>query len=220
MSALLPRGSRSLVGRLRRALDLSERYGERCGGPVLLVGAVLGSGVVQLASGPLGQTSRFSLELLILLMLKLTGPMLVAILAMALLLPLWLAEERPEASGPGVLMVPAAGLAGALLQLMLLLAALMGGLLASPRADLIGEWSDLLSGLQWADVLRSMLRAALFLAGIGAWTLWRGRHGLRAERSRELLTSNLLVEGLMVLMSLKLAWIMAIEPLRLSAGAS
>lgn len=210
------------MGRLLRALDLSERYGQRCGGPVLLVGAVLGSGVVQLASGPLGQTSRFSLELLILLMLKLTGPMLVAILAMALLLPLWLAAERPEATatGPGVLMVPAAGLAGALLQLMLLLAALMGGLLASPRADLVGEWSDLLSGLQWSDVLRSMLRAALFLAGIAGWTLWRSRHRKPAEHSGGLLTSNLLVEGLMVLMSLKLAWIMAIEPLRLSAGAT
>lgn len=204
---------------LLRVLELSERYGQRCGAPVLLVGAVLGSGVVQLASGPLGQTSRFSLELLILLMLKLTGPMLVAVLAMALLLPFWLPHERGVSAAPGRLMVPAAAVVGALLQLMLMLAALAGGLLASPRADLVGEWRDLLSGLQLADLLRSMLRAALFLGCICGWTLWRSRHHQRAERSRDLLTSNLLVEGMMVLMGLKLTWTMAVEPLRLGAGA-
>ena len=48
-------------------LRLAERDGQRCGGPVLMAGLVLGLGVVNLCSGPLGQTSRFSLELLILL---------------------------------------------------------------------------------------------------------------------------------------------------------
>jgi hypothetical protein len=197
-------------------LEPCERYGQRCGGPVLLVGAVLGSGVVQLVSGPLGQTSRFSLELLILLMLKLTGPLLVAILAMALLLPHWLPGERK--SVPVVQIVLAAALVGALLQLMLLLAALGGGLLASPRADLVGEWRDLLSGLRLGDVLRSMVRAALFLACICGWTIWRTGAGHASLRHRELLTSNLLVEGVMVLMGLKLAWIMVVEPLRVSAS--
>lgn len=42
---------------------LAERNGERCGGPVILAGLLMGLGVVQLASGPLAQTSRFSLEL-------------------------------------------------------------------------------------------------------------------------------------------------------------
>ena len=85
-----------MAAALLRVLRLVERDGQRCGGPVLLVGFVLGAGVVPLASGPLGQTSRFSLEL----------------------------------------------------QLLLMLAAVGGGLLASPRADLLGEWRDLLSGLR------------------------------------------------------------------------
>ena len=203
---------------LLRFLEQCERYGQRCGGPVLLVGAVLGSGVVQLVSGPLGQTSRFSLELLILLMLKLTGPLLVGILAMALLLPFWLPGERRSLPTSGVRIVLAAALVGALLQLMLLLAALCGGLLASPRADLVGEWRDLLSALLLGDVLRSMARAALFLASICGWTIWRTRAGHDSMRHRELLTSNLLVEGLVVLMGLKLAWIIVVEPLRLSAS--
>ena len=54
-------------------LAITERDGQRCGGPVLLAGLVVGFGVVELASGPLGQTSRFSLELLILLVLQLMG---------------------------------------------------------------------------------------------------------------------------------------------------
>jgi hypothetical protein len=199
-------------------LQLIERYGQRCGGPLLLVGAVLGSGVVQLVSGPLGQTSRFSLELLILLMLKLTGPLLVGILAMALLLPLWLPGEGRSGPAPGLRMVLAAALAGALLQLLLMLASLSAGLLATPRADLLGEMRDLLSGLRLADVLRSMARAALFLAGICAWTHRRTGARQRPRPGRELLASNLLVEGLMVLMSLKIAWIMVLEPLRLSAS--
>lgn len=32
---------------------LAERYGERCAGPLIVAGLVVGLGVVQLASGPL-----------------------------------------------------------------------------------------------------------------------------------------------------------------------
>jgi hypothetical protein len=142
----------------------------------------------------------------------------VGILAMALLVPFWLPGEQRSAPFAKVRIVLAAALVGALLQLMLLLAALCGGLLASPRADLMGEWRDLLSGLLLGDVLRSMARAALFLASICGWTIWRPRAGHASMRHRELLTSNLLVEGLMVLMGLKLTWIMVVEPLRLSAS--
>lgn len=78
-----------------------------------------------------------------------------------------------------------------------------GGLLASPRADLLGEWRDLLSGLQPVDLLRSMIRAALFLAAICAWTRWRSgdstRSDPRSDHGLTLFPSNLLVEGLMVL---------------------
>ena len=201
---------------------IGRSFGGRCGGPVLLVGFVLGAGVVQLASGPLGQTSRFSLELLLLLMLKLTGPLLVAILAMALLLPFWISRPQPAARSALPLTVAAAALTGGLLQLLLMLAAVGGGLLASPRADLLGEWRDLLSGLQPVDLLRSMIRAALFLAAICAWTRWRSgnstRSDPRSDHGLTLFPSNLLVEGLMVLMTLKLAWIMAIEPLNLSSS--
>lgn len=65
-------------GRLLPILKLAERHGERCGGPVLLSGLILGIGVVELSCGALGQTSRFSLELLTLLVLQVPATLLSA----------------------------------------------------------------------------------------------------------------------------------------------
>ena len=72
-------------------LRLAEHDGERCAGPVIMAGLLIGLGMVQLASGPMAQTSRFSMELLALLVLQLVGPMLVALLALPFSLPRWLA---------------------------------------------------------------------------------------------------------------------------------
>jgi len=93
---LLPQRPPSQFQGLWLVLLLAERQGQRCGGSILLAGMVLGAGVVELSSGPLGQTSRFSLELLMLLVLQLVGPMLVTLLAMALLLPRWLEHHWGE----------------------------------------------------------------------------------------------------------------------------
>lgn len=203
----------------RRVLHLAERDGERCGGVVMLAGLVIGFGLVQLSSGTLGQTSRFSLELLILMVLQLMGPLLVNVLAMALLLPGWL--EPPQQAGPRAWRqtLPAAALVGALLLLLLLLTAMLGGVLASPRADLVGEVNDLYGGLMIGDVMRAMLRCAVFLSALCCWSQWRGTLLRRRGLSPTRVSSNLLVEGLVLLLILKLVWITAIDPLRLSSSA-
>ena len=202
---------------LRRA----ERDGQRCGGPMLLAGLVLGLGVVELSSGPLGQTSRFSLELLILLVLQLIGPMLVSLLSMALLLPSWLEPDPAQQEGARAWhrSLPAAALVGTLLLLLLLMAAVIGGVVASPRGDLIGELRDLASGVLIVDLLRSMLRAGLFLAVLCAWCQRRGQSKRKRGQAPALVSSNLLLEGLILLLGLKLLWITAIDPLRLSTAA-
>lgn len=200
-------------------LRLSEHQGQRCGGPILLSGLVLGAGIVELSSGPLGQTSRFSLELLILLVLQLVGPMLVTLLAMALLLPRWLDHAERRGTRAWRQALPAAALVGGLLLLLFLMAALVGGVLASPRADLIGELQELLGGLALGDPLRSMLRAAVFLVILCAFSQWRGHLKLAQGLDPALVSSNLLVEGLMVLLSLKLIWITVLDPLRFGIAA-
>ncbi len=209
----------SAVAGFSQFLRLAERCGQRCGGVVLLAGFVLGFGVVELSCGPLAQTSRFSLELLTLLVLQLVGPMLVTLLAMALLLPAWLEQADGSGARAWRLAVPAAAVVGALLLLLFLLSALTGGVLASTRADLIGEARDLLSGVLLADLLRSMLRSAVFLAILCGWSQWRGVMQIKRGAAPALVSSNLLVEGLMLLLGLKLLWITALDPLRLSGSA-
>jgi len=199
-------------------LRLAERQGERCGGPITLAGLVLGLGVVQLSSGPLGQTSRFSLELLILLILKLVGPMLVALIAMALLLPNWL-EIGPAGDQNWKARATASVLVGAGLLLLFLGAALTGGVLASPRSDLLAEFSEVLGGVLLSDLLRSSLRSALFLTLLCLWSGRRGQQRLRQGTPAALVSSNLLVEGLTLLLALKLLWILLIDPLQLSSSA-
>lgn len=200
---------------LAPVLRLAERQGQRCGGPVLMAGLVLGAGVVELGSGPLGQTSRFSLELLMLLVLQLVGPMLVSLLAMALLLPRWLEDSQRRGARAWRQALPAAALVGGLLLLLFLIAALVGGVLASPRADLIGELRELLGGVLLTDLLRSTLRAAVFLVILCAFSQWRGHLKLSRGLDPALVSSNLLVEGLMLLLGLKLVWITALDPLQL-----
>jgi hypothetical protein len=204
---------------LVQVLRLAERSGQRCGGVVVLAGFVLGFGVVQLSCGPLAQTSRFSLELLILLVLQLVGPMLVTLLAMALLLPTWLEQGQPSEPRPWPVAVPASALVGGVLLLLFLLAALTGGVLASPRADLIGEVHDLLRGVLLADLQRATLRCAVFLAILCGWSQWRGVTPIRRGAATAVVSSNLLIEGLLLLLGLKLLWITALDPLRLSSSA-
>jgi hypothetical protein len=201
-----------------RTLQLVERCGQRCGGPVLLAGLLLGFGVVELSSGALGQTSRFSLELLILLVLQLIGPMLVTLIAMALLLPTWLEGRADRLTGWRCAWAASAPL-GVVLLLLFLMAALIGGVLASPRADLVSEFRDVLRGVLLADLLRSSLRAGLFLLVLCGWSQIRGRRRLQAGVAPALVSSDLMVEGLMLLLGLKLLWITAIDPLVLSASA-
>lgn len=196
-----------------------ERNGQRCGGPVLLAGFAMGYGLVTLSSS-LGQSSRFALELLVLVKLQLLGPVLVSLLAMALLLPHWLDRVESRGSKACHHCLPAAALAGLVLMLMLFVAALIGGVLASPRADLAQEFNELLSGIQLSDLLRPLFRSGAFLAVLCGWSQWRGVNALQQKRPMALIVSNLLVEGLMLALLLKLIWVFSIDPPSLRSLAS
>jgi len=205
--------------RIWRVLNTAERNGQRCGGPVLLSGMVVGAGLVELSAGPLGQNSRFSLELLTLLVLQLVGPLVVSLLAMALMMPNWLDRVERRGAKAWLVSVPASALLAAVLLLLFLVSSLCAGALTTPRSDLIGEARALLSGVALKDVLRAMLRTSVFLACICAWSQWRGYQELQRNRHPALMVSNLLMEGLMVLFALKLLWITVLDPINLG-GAS
>lgn len=194
-------------------LLIAERDGERCAGPVLIAGFVIGFGVVELAVSALGQTSRFSLQLLILLVFQLIGPILVSVLAMALLLPRWLDRTVQQGFKAWRQSVPAAALVGLLLMLMFFVAAVVGGILVTPRADLLRETTDLLTGIKIRDFLRTLVRSGVFLGCICAWCQWRALTALESGRSQALIVSNLLIEGLTLALALKLVWVLAFNAL-------
>lgn len=194
-------------------LLIAERDGERCAGPVLIAGFVIGFGVVALAVSALGQTSRFSLQLLILLVFQLIGPILVSVLAMALLLPRWLDRTVQQGFRAWRQSVPAAALVGLLLMLMFFVAAVVGGILVTPRADLLRETTDLLTGIKIRDFLRTLVRSGVFLGCICAWCQWRALTALQSGRSQALIVSNLLIEGLTLALALKLVWVLAFNAL-------
>jgi len=197
----------------RLTLPIAERDGERCAGPVLISGFVVGFGVIELATGALNQTSRFSLQLLVLLVLQLIGPILVSVLAMALLLPRWLDRVVQQGSKAWRQSVPAAALVGLSLMLMFFVSAIVGGVLVTPRADLLREATDLLSGIKLRDLLRTLVRSGVFLGCICAWCQWRALTALRSGRSETLIVSNLLIEGLTLALALKLIWVLAFNAL-------
>jgi hypothetical protein len=74
-------------------------------------------------------------------------------------------------------------------------------------------------GVLLPDLLRASLRSAIFLAVLCSWCQWRGRRQLRRGLPPALVGSDLMVEGLMLLLGLKLLWVMVIDPLRLSLAA-
>ena len=205
--------------RIWRVLNTAERNGQRCGGPVLLSGMVVGAGLVELSAGPLGQNSRFSLELLTLLVLQLVGPLVVSLLAMALMMPNWLDRVERRGARAWLVSVPASALLAAVLLLLFLVSSLCAGALTTPRSDLVGEARALLSGLALKDVIRAMLRCSFFLACICGWSQWRGYQELKRNRHPALMVSNLLMEGLMVLFALKLLWITVLDPINLGAAS-
>ena len=200
---------------LPRWLAVTELDGQRCSGLVILAGVVLGAGLVQLFTSVGGQTSRFSLELLALVVLQLAGPLLVSLLAILRLNPDW--QERSRVEGRGAwrsVVLPAVPL-GALLMLMFLASAMGAGVLATPRSDMTGELRELLASLRSSDVLRTVIRTSVFLGAASAWSLRLQHIGLRQQRDAVVIQNDSLLQSVTLVLVLKLFWIIAIDPIRL-----
>jgi hypothetical protein len=200
---------------LRSYLALVDRDGQRCSATVLLSGVVVGTGVVRLLGDSLAQTSRFSLEVLMLMVLQVFGPMLVAMIAIIRLTPDWVqrAGTAKQQAWPSVVLPALPVAVGLMLQF--LVVSLISGVAASPRADFAGELMEVLSGLQWQDLARALVRCALFLLAGAAWCLRESLVGMARRRPLADIVGDGLLHALLLVLLLKLFWILAIDPLRL-----
>lgn len=191
---------------LSNILLTAEQDGQRCAGPVLLAGLAIGVGVTQLSTQVLRESSDLSMDLLSLLVLELVGPILVSVLGMTLLLPRWLDRVATFGYRAWRRSVPSAALVGCFLMLMFFSGSLLAGILITPRGEMATELFDLISELRIIDVMRSLVRCAGFLAVLCGWCQWRAENCLRRSQSQTTILSNLLVEGLMIGLALKLVW--------------
>lgn len=197
-------------------LATAEADGQRCAGLVILTGVVFGAGLVELFSGPGGQTSRISLELVVLVVLQLVGPLIVALLTIVRLHPHW--QERSREQGAAAwrsVVLPCLPLS-VLLMVMLLVAAVLAGVLTTTRGDLVAELRELLAGLRPIDLGLSLVRCSLFLLAASAWCLRLHRIGERQQRQAAAIQSDALLQAVTLVLILKLFWIMGLDPIRLN----
>lgn len=173
----------------------------------------VGVGVIQLSTQSLKQSSHLSLDLLSLLVLELIGPILVSILGMALLLPRWIERVEQTRSRNWRHSVPSAALVGALLMLMFFSASLLSGILITPRSEMVSQLFHLMGEIHLLDLVQSLVRCAGFLAALCAWCQWRSHNALRMGHAKTYIMSNLLVEGLMIGLSLKVLWSLVAQAL-------
>ncbi len=196
---------------LRTLLQVAERDGQRCAGPVLIAGIAIGVGVIELTTGTFKQSSPTSIQMLSVLVLELMGPLLVSVLGMTLLLPRWIDRVARIGHRAWRLSVPAAALLGILLMLMFFSASLVAGILITPQNETVPQLLTLLGKTHFIELLRSLLRTSGFLAALCAWCQWRAESSLQQGYRKTYIISNLLMESLMIGIGLKLIWFLLIS---------
>jgi hypothetical protein len=78
----------------------------------------------------------------------------------------------------------------------------------------------LLAKTSFFELLRSLLRSAGFLAALCAWCQWRAEKPLHQGHRKTYIVSNLLMEGLMIGIGLKLTWFLVSQLLPLQNSAT
>ena len=195
-----------------------ERDGMHCAGLVLLGGVAFGAGLIRLLVGPLHQSSDFSLNVLAQVVLQLLGPLLVALLALTRLMPHWLERSRRPGARAGWHSLLSAAIVGALLFNLFLVVVLLTGMLVTPRADLLGEWRDLLATIPAATLLEAMGRSGIFLGSCAALGTVEGRRARRRGELSSEVTADAILHATALVLALKLIWILVLGPRPFGAG--
>lgn len=194
----------------------------------LLVGAVIGTAMVGLLTGTVGESSNESLEVLVLGSLQVVTPLGVSLIWICRCAPLRLAMavRRHLDRVPGRTTAShswrghEAEVAGAACSAMLLvpwfeLGLLLGGLLATPRAGLgfPSELQELTRLMTVPDLLRCFLRTAVFTAA-AQWVCLRKAGQVKcSEGELARLLADALPESLLVVMGLEVIWLTLLVPL-------
>jgi len=200
---------------LLRLLRMAERDGRRCATLVLLIGTVFGVGLTRMLQGGFNLSASQSLQVLVVAMLYLVGPLVVALIAFTRLTPLWLRRARTGGAEAGWLTLGPALLVGPLLLIHGLLGAVAGGVLASVQGGLELRLAQAIGAILPLDLLSALLRTALYLAAAALLCLWEARRPPLDRAGAEDLIASLLARQIALLVGLKLVWTLAVHPIAL-----
>jgi hypothetical protein len=200
---------------LLRLLRMAERDGSRCAALVLLVGAVFGVGLMRLLQGGFNLSAAQSLQVLVVAMLYLVGPLVVSLIAFTRLTPLWL--RRARGGGPKAvwLTLGPALLVGPLLLIHGLMGAVVGGVLASARGGVELGLAQAIGAIPPLDLLSALVRTPLYLAAAALLCLWESRRLPLDRAGAEDLIASLIAREIALLVGLKLVWTLAVNPIAL-----
>jgi hypothetical protein len=196
-------------------LELAESDGRHCVGLVLLSGGVFGAGLVQLLVGPLGQSDAFSMQVLLLLLMQLMGPVTVALLSTVLLLPTWLRRCSNDPSMAWRRQLFSALPVAPLLMVCFLVAGLLGGVLITPRTDVVGELSEVVRTIVPRELVGALVRCTAYLALPAVWCLREVRQGIRYNRDPADVASGTLLNSFTLVLVLRIFWMVVVEPIHL-----
>jgi hypothetical protein len=194
----------------------------------LLVGAVIGTAMVGLLTGTVGESSNESLEALVLGSLQVVTPVGVSLIWICRCAPLRLAEavrrQLDRATHPTAVLRWSRGtqaeVAAAVCCAMLLVpwfegGLLLAGLLATPRAGLglVSEVQELNRLMEASDLLWCFLRAGV-LTGAAQWVCLRKAAQVKGtEAQLGHLLADALPECLLVVVGLEVVWLTLLAPL-------
>jgi hypothetical protein len=198
-----------------RLLRLTERDGRRCASLVLLIGTVFGVGLTRLLQGGLNLSAVQSLQVLVVAMLYLVGPLVVALIAFTRLTPLWLRRARGGAVENEWLTLASGLLLGPLLLVDALIGAVLGGVLAGPRGGVELRLTQAIGMIQPQDLLSASIRTALYLMAAALLCLWEARRRPLDRAGAEDLIASLIAREIALLVGLKLVWTLAVNPIAL-----
>jgi hypothetical protein len=207
-----------------RLLELVRGLDRRSAGTVVLAGAGLSLGFIQLLATPLQDVTAFDVQVLAVRTTLYVAPLAVTLLQLLREGPLLIEEAalvlRLGRRGwrLGLPRVLAMALSSLVLVLYFEAAALVAAVITKPEADAVAELRFLMGGLDPLLFAVTLLKAGLFgtIAALlcirqGVWF-----HGRRISEARAM--SDAIVVTTAALLAIDLVWVLAADPLQMAGN--
>ena len=205
-----------------RLLELVRGLNRRSAGTVVLAGAGLSLGFIQLLATPLRDVTAVDVQVLAVRTALYLAPLAVTLLQLLREGPLLIEEANVVARlGPRGWRLRLPRVLGMALSTLVLVlyfetAALVAAVITKPEADAVGEMRFLMGNLDPPMFLITLLKAALFGAIAGLLCLQQGAWLQAHRRSAARAMSEAIAMSTAALLAIDLVWVLAADPLQMA----